>query len=151
MAKPPSSTEMNAGSRLHLIGRILMTAATLMYGLAPPLVDFTTTHVLNPDWTSHARLHTVWLIVTSSALAAFALYLLWFRPGSRSMVLILGLSVLGGFFVSAASAPLYGGALHDEGGVPLMLGMDANLFSFSLAFLLLLSGFFLSRPAASEG
>lgn len=133
-------------------GRILMTLATAIYGLVPPIVDLGATHALHPDWTPHARMHMVWLLFTLSSMAVLALYFIW-RHADRQFGVrmggILGLCALGGFFVSAATAPLYGGSLHDEGGVPAIAGtIDANLLGFGLAVALLLIGWRVARNAA---
>ncbi len=44
---------------IQLIGKILMTVATIMYGFVPPFVDFNRTHATNPTWVGHARFHIV--------------------------------------------------------------------------------------------
>mgnify|MGYP000942298968 CR=1 FL=1 len=134
------------------MGRILMTVATAIYGLVPPMVDLGITHALHPDWTPHARLHMVWLVVTMSSVAALALYFIWWHSDRRFGVKaggLLGLCVFGGFFVSAATAPLYGGSLHDKGGVPEVAGfIDANLLGFGVALALLLVGWRAAHRAA---
>lgn len=84
----------------RLVGRLLMTVATLMYSLVPVVVDFTETHVFHPDWTPHARFHMVWL---------------------------LGLLC----------------------GVAPIFGIDANVLSFTLCAVLLLSGSRLARHRES--
>ena len=101
---------MRSTSKVNLIGRILMTMATLMYGLIPPFVDLTETHVFHPDWTPHARMHMVWLLGTNSTLAVVALFFLWlYRENSAFGVRlagVLGLCVYGGFMLSAATTSL---------------------------------------------
>lgn len=138
-----------------LTGRILMTVATLIYGVLPPIVDLTDTHVFHFHWTGHARLHLVWMLATISSTAIVTVYLLWFQAANRLFGIrlagVLGLCVYGGFFLSALTVSLYGGAIAEEHGprVPPIMGLDANVvvFSFGLAFLLL--GWFLaSRKGA---
>ena len=132
-----------------LIGRVLMSLATLVYGVIPPIVDLTETHVFHPDWTPHSRLHMVWLLGTNSAIAVLALYLLWFHKANRAFGVrlagTLGLCVYGGFWLSASTASLYGGAVSDKGGVPPIMGIDANVLVFSIALLVLLVGWALAR------
>lgn len=128
-----------------------MTVATLMYGLIPPFIDLTETHVFHPDWTPHARMHMVWLLGTNLTLAAVALFLLWrskldSATGVR-LAGVLGLCVYGGFMSAAATSSLYGGSLADIGGVPPILGMDANIASISLGLVMLTTGWLLARPS----
>ena len=130
-------------------GRVLMTLATAVYGLVPPIVDLGVTHALHPDWPPHARMHMVWLLVTMSSIAVLALYFIW-RHSDRQFGIrmggLLGLCAFGGFFVSAATTQLYGGSLHDKGGVPPIAGfIDANLLGFGVAVLLLLIGWRTAR------
>ena len=140
---------MESVSKSSLAGLILMTVATLFYGVLPPFVDLTETHVFHPEWTPHSRLHMVWLLGTNSAIAVLALYFLWLHRANRAagvrLAGILGLCVFGGFWLSASTISLYDGALSDKGGVPPIMGMDANILVFSFALLLLLVGWLLAR------
>ena len=140
---------MQNASNVTLNGRILMTIATLMYGIVPPFVDLSQKHVFHPEWTAHSRMHMVWLLGTNSSLAVVALYFLWLRKenGMFGITLagILGSCVYGGFMLSAATISLYGGALSDKGGVPPVFGIDANIVGFSAGLSILLVGWFLAR------
>jgi hypothetical protein len=144
---------MESISKSILIGRILMTLATLIYGVLPPFVDLTETHVFHPEWTPHSRMHMVWLLGTNSAIAVLALYFLWLHKANSAFGVrvagMLGLCVLGGFWLSASTVSRYGGALSDKGGVPPILGMDANIAVFSSALLVLLVGWFLARSKSA--
>ena len=144
---------MEVSSKSVLIGRVLMTLATLIYGVLPPFVDLTDTHVFHPEWTPHSRLHMVWLLGTNSAIALVALYFLWFHKAYSAFGVrlagILGLCVFGGFWLSATTISFYGGALSDKGGVPPILGMDANILIFSLALFMLLAGWFIARQRSA--
>ena len=63
-------------SRLAL-ARVLVTIPVVFIAVLPPLVDLNETHVFNPLWVGHARLHTVWLIASNSILSLMALWILW--------------------------------------------------------------------------
>jgi hypothetical protein len=83
------------------------------------------------------------------------LYLLWFEKGNQDFSLniafILGLINLGGFLLNVGVRKLYSGTLSDPNGVPPIFGkIDANLFVFSLAFVILISGFVLYRMTYFE-
>ena len=124
--------------------KILITIATLIYGIAPLFADLNTSHVFHPEWTPHARFHMVWLLATNSSLAALAMWLLWYRS-QLIPAAILGIFVVGGFWVSTLTKPLYDGALGDQGGVDVkMLGLDANALAFGVVLVLLVAGLALS-------
>ena len=142
-------------SRPARISRWLITIATLVYGLVPPLVDLSATHVFHPDWMPHARLHAVWQLGTNSGLALLALYLMWVKIDNNLLRLrmaeLIGLCVYGGFFVSALTHPLFGGALADEqGGVPTVMGLYGNVIAFTPMLILVITGLWLSRSGASD-
>ena len=134
------------------ISRVLITIATLVYGVIPVLVDISETHAFHPDWPPHARFHMVWLLGTNSTLAVLALYLMWTGDTDRAVRTriagLIGLCVYGGFIISTATRKLYGGALVDSvGGVPPVMGMDANLLVFlPMLGLVLLGLWFACRP-----
>ena len=133
--------------------RILITIATLVYAVIPLLVDLTETHVFHPDWTPHARFHMVWLLATNSTLGVLALYLMWISKHDALVRIraagIIGLCVLGGFFVSTVLSSSYGGSLVDPvGGVPPILGLDANLVVFSPMLVLVVVGLWLSSKSS---
>jgi hypothetical protein len=136
-----------------LPGLLLMTVATLVYGIIPPLVDLTETHVFHHDWTPHSRMHMVWLLGTNSLISITSLYFLWLHKSDRlfgvRLAGILGICVYSGFWLSAASMSLYNGSLSDKLGVPTFMGIDGNVITFSLALLILLSGWYLARKKYS--
>jgi hypothetical protein len=141
-----------------LFGRILMSLGTAIAGFIPLVVDLTPTHVLNPAWPAHARLHEVWLLATGGLLALVALYFIWcYRERPQLGIALAGVLIgvlLGGFFIASATASLYGGILVDPVTAPmmpnqdLMMGIPLNSVVFGLAFLLLLTGFALAKGAS---
>ena len=120
--------------------RILITLGTLLYGIAPLIADLNASHVLNPDWPPHSRLHMVWLLATNTSLAALSLFLVWKR-GQVVMAGVLGVCVIGGFWVAAATLGFYGGALSDMGGIGTkILGLEGNAVAFGIGITLLAAG-----------
>ena len=136
-------------------GRILMTMAVLPASAMPLLVDLGESHVLNPSWPPHARVHEVWLLSTGAGVGLVALWLIWVQP-QLLLAAALTICILGGFMVAAATAPLYGGVLVDPATAHLIpnndqvLGVPANLFAFSLALLILLTGLVLVRASKAN-
>jgi len=119
------------------VARILVTIPAVFLVVGPPVADLNESHLLNPQWIGHARLHTAWLISTNALVCLVALLILWRRKASPivdSVRLGAGLvaCVLGGFFVATATQSLYGGSLSDPGVAVGIAGFDANLVVFSL-------------------
>ena len=110
----------------------LVTAATLTYGFAPLPGDINPTHLLHPEWMPHARFHMAWLLGTSSLLALLALWCLWVKK-DLTLSIAIGLGVMGGFWIAAASMAHYAGQFADPGGRTLeFFGVDANAFVFAI-------------------
>lgn len=133
---------------MHFTGIILLTLATVMYTVVPPIVDLSRTHATNASWVSHARFHVVWQVMIMSGVGLLTLWLLWFsdiRPSSSiNLSFILGLIVLGTFLINVGAKKLYAGTLSDPNGVPpIFKNVDANLFFFSLALGILVTGYIL--------
>lgn len=122
-----------------------MSIAALMYGVIPLFADLNRTHAANPRWSKHARFHVVTQVLTTSAIAAVSLWLLWSPNVERSLGIciaaVLSFCVIGGFFVSAAFRQIYGGALSDEdGGIAKLGNVDLNAINFGSAAIVLVIG-----------
>jgi hypothetical protein len=130
---------------MRILGLTLMSLAVLMYGVIPLFADFRKTHATNPKWPAHARFHVVTQVLTTSAVGAIALWLLW-SPGIERNIgvciaAILSFAVIGSFFASAGFRSAYGGALNDiEGGASRQRTIDANSAVFGAAAALLIAG-----------
>lgn len=142
-----------------LLGRVLMSLGLVMVGVIPLIVDLSPTHVLNPAWPAHARLHEVWLLSSGAMFTAVNLYFVWwYRERPRfglTLAGVLGSVLLGGFFIASATASLYGGVLVDPVTAPMMpngdmaFGLPLNSVVFGVAWGLLLGGTALARKATS--
>jgi hypothetical protein len=129
------------------IAATLLTLTALVYAVVPPIVDSNPTHILNPEWTAHARFHTVWQVSVNSMLGLSSVLLVWW-PGTNQALRIkigalLGCIALGGFYVAAMTRHLYGGAFSDPNGVPPVAGIDANLLLFTPTSLIQIAALFL--------
>jgi hypothetical protein len=134
-----------------------LSIAALHLVFIPPIADLNASHVLNPLWPGHARLHTVWLITTNSLIAMASLWLLWRPPqGELQKAIRLAGTLVGailiGFFVAGSTQGLYGGALTDvDDPGRKIVGLDPNVAAFSLHLFLVAVSLVLSRrPAASS-
>jgi hypothetical protein len=140
---------------VKLLAKVLLTIAAVQYGIMPLIADFSETHVFHPDWPPHARFHLVWLLALGSALAAYVVFSVWVpaanRPGLLKQVSLMGCFVLGAFFVAAAALDMYGGSFTDETEPNMILGVTANVFSFTIAAILQLTATFLLWFRIEEG
>jgi hypothetical protein len=134
----------------HLLARILLTIATLGYGLVTIKADFNATHATNPLWTPHARFHVVWQILSYSGVGIIALCLIWIggpMPVERLYLAgLLGVAMYGAFFAALLARPVYGGLLYDDNGylpfkAPVGPGKwDVNVTAFSIMSVFLILG-----------
>jgi hypothetical protein len=86
-----------------------------------PILEVGPTHVFNPAWPGHARLHEVWQLIPNSALGLLAFWLAW-RRGLERLACGIGLVQCLGFLVALALSPLYGGTMCHADGTELAVG-----------------------------
>lgn len=113
--------------------------AFVLAGLLPSL-ETSDTHLINPDWPSHARLHDAWQLMTNGALSILALVLVWKGIAPKiglCIVLIISIS----FLISLLLGPLYGGSMLNSDGTEMAIaGVNvAVLIVAILTVLLVLS------------
>jgi len=128
-----------------MLPRILITIAALTFGLAVPMLEINDTHVFNPDWTPHVRIHEVWQLITNSSIAVFCLWLVWIK---REVFLpaLLGLFITGGFLAAFFIRDLYGGSMkYLDGSEKTVVGINIGLLGFGVVVVLLLSAMALDR------
>lgn len=126
-----------------MLAKLLVTFGLLVFGLLLPVLEVGDTHVFNPDWPPHARLHEVWQLITNTSLAVVGLWLAWAR-GKIILPGVIGLCVMGGVLGAHLIEARYGGALVYSGGPSLaILGAPlaaliplAAVLSFALAMIL---------------
>ena len=100
----------------------------------PILVDVSTSHLLNPDWDSHARVHEAWRLSTNFLVFCVGFYLLW-KKNSETLAGVLSLCIHFGFVIVALLMPLYGGEPVGEGITePEVLKVPLNVLFFGLMF-----------------
>ena len=130
--------------------RVLITDATIWYGFVPLMADLNPSHLFNPNWTPHARMHLTWLLSTNFLLAMYALYLVW---GAKEVLRagLLGLCVVGVFWVATLTRDLYGGMLVDPDlSADFIIGLNPNIIANTLLLLLLGIGVFLQSRAGGQ-
>lgn len=108
-------------TRSSLCAKIILSICLLPFGLLTPILEIGPTHVFNPDWPGHARLHEVWQLVTHSALALMCLWLTW-RIGQVRLAALIALLVSVGFLAAYVLSPLYGATMKHSDGTELSIG-----------------------------
>ena len=110
--------------------KYLTTICLILGTMLPLIVDTGHTHLLNPDWDAHSRVHEVWRLSTNIFIAAIGLYLLWISNYLLLPALLSSCIVLG-FFSAIFTMSLYGGVTIGEGiEEPNPFGIPANIFVF---------------------
>lgn len=104
-----------------MVRKIAVSLCVLTFGLAVPVLEVNATHVWNPAWPAHARLHEVWQLITNILLAGACLWLAWGRGQARAAA-ILALAVVGGFLAAYALSGAYGGSMAHPDGRELLVG-----------------------------
>ncbi|WP_373490435.1 hypothetical protein [Parasphingorhabdus sp.] len=125
--------------------KILLSASVAIFGLLVPLLEINETHVFNPLWPAHARLHEVWQLGTNFAIAILCLWLAWRRSDLRSAA-ALGLAVIVGFLGAFLLGPMYGGSMkHTDGTEITFAGINAAVIVMLVAAAIL-SWLLISKP-----
>ena len=113
-----------------MISKYLTTICLLLGTMLPLIVDTGSTHLLNPDWDAHSRVHEVWRLSTNIFIEVIGLYLLWVSNYLLLPALLSSCIVLG-FFSAIFTMSLYGGVTIGEGiEEPNPFGIPANIFVF---------------------
>ena len=113
-----------------MTSKYLTTICLLLGTILPLIVDTGHTHLLNPDWDAHSRVHEVWRLSTNIFVAGIGLYLLWISNYSL-LPALLSLCIVFGFFSAIFTMSLYGGVPIGEGiDEPNPFGIPANIFVF---------------------
>lgn len=119
--------------RLPLAPRVLASIGIVFYALVVPVLEVNDSHVLNPAWVPHARLHEVWQLLTNSALGLFAAWRLWRHHDLRTASAI-NFVVMLAFFTAFALRDTYGGSMVVEGrGELRVAGLNLALLGFGFA------------------
>jgi len=119
-----------------MLDRCLMTLGVLLYAVGVPYLEVNATHVFNPQWVAHARLHEVWQLVTNSALGAASLWWIWGPARQRVLPSLVALLITGGFMLAYLGRDLYGGSMvHPDGTEKVLFGLNIGVLGFGFVML----------------
>ena len=122
------------------MSKYFTSIALICAGLGPLLIDVGITHLLNPDWDAHARVHEVWRLSTNSFIAFLGLYLIWIMQ-KELLAALLSLCLLLGFWVSVFLMPFYDGLAVGQGVDELEpFGVPLNIISFAVVSIIQIAG-----------
>lgn len=122
---------------------IVLTLGALEF-FGPALRDSDVSHLQNPSWPGHAKVHMMWFIAYLFFSGVAQVYLIWFRkPSDPALVLGWQLSNLLAFWSAVILAPVYGGAVVDGVYHAQILGINENILAFTLLGIVWLIGLIL--------
>ena len=127
------------------MSKYLTSIALIAAGFGPLLIDIGATHLLNPDWDAHARLHEVWRLSTNTFIAFLGLYLIWIMQ-KELLAALLSLCLLLGFWASVFLMPFYDGLAIGQGVDELEpFGVPLNIILFAVVSIIQIVGLILMK------
>jgi len=121
-----------------MIKKIAITFSVILYAIIVPFLDINETHVWNPDWTPHARIHEVWQLITNSSIGILCLWLVWYKKEIQ-LSFLLSIIIMGGFLLAFFLKDGYGGSMkYLDGSEKTILGINIGVLGFGIAFLFLI-------------
>ena len=132
-----------------MIKKVAITFSVFLYAIVVPFLDISDTHIWNPDWTPHVRIHEVWQLITNSTIGLVCLWLVWYKKEVQVSTL-LSLIVTGGFLLAFLLKDSYGGSMkYLDGSEKTALGINLGVLGFGIAFLFLIVSHLLTRMKKS--
>ena len=119
--------------------RSIITFSIILYAFVVPFLEINDSHVFNPDWTPHVRIHEVWQLITNTGIGILCLWLVWVKKETKISAM-LSLLITGGFLLAYILRNLYGGSMkYLDGSEKTLLGINIGVLGFGIAFMLLLA------------
>ncbi|MEZ5008118.1 MAG: hypothetical protein R2753_08215 [Chitinophagales bacterium] len=130
--------------------KFTITFSVLLFAVAVPFLEINDTHVFNPDWTPHVRIHEVWQLITNSSIGMLCLWLVWYKK-ELMVSLVLSLLVTGGFLAAFYLKDFYGGSMkYLDGSEKTILDINIGFIGFGVAFILLLLSLLIDKTRPSK-
>jgi hypothetical protein len=120
--------------------KIAISFVCMILAIAVPMLEANATHLFNPAWPGHARLHEAWQLLSNAGIALVCLHLAW-RGGMARLAAVILMAVTGSFLVAYAAADLYGGSMSGTASATAEVGgANPAALVMACATLLLLGG-----------
>ena len=127
-----------------LIAKILLTVGVFEF-FGPILKDTGHSHLMNTEWVGHAKVHLAWLLGYMFFSGLANLYFIWWRKPFRLEHLYLSAlwqaTHLLGFWAGILFVPVYGGQIVDYRYHTEILGIDENIFVFTVLSAVLIAAY----------
>lgn len=125
--------------------------SAIIFAVLIPALELNSTHLTNPVWPSHARLHEAWQLLTNAAISVLALGCVWTTRAPR-IGITLALMICASFLTAWALGSVYGGSmLHTDGTQIAVGGINfAVIVVIALTALLMASFWKTKVPSISQ-
>ncbi|CAM3865061.1 hypothetical protein [Pseudomonas] len=134
-----------------MLAKLLVTIGIVFYAVVVPLLEVNQTHVFNPAWEPHARLHETWQLFTNTAIGVYSVWLVWIKDHLK-LASLLTLFVTGGFLIAYWLRDGYGGSMVlSDGSEKMILGINLGLFAYTLAIVLAVLAVVLEQRRSARG
>ncbi len=127
-----------------MIAKLLVSFGVLVFSVVIPLLEINDSHVFNPQWPAHARLHEVWQLTTHCALGIFCLWLTWIQHQIR-VASVLSIIVMGGVLFAHAIEGSYGGSIQSGNISKTIVGLELAAFAAMVVVVMSLVAIYLDR------
>jgi len=122
----------------------------ITFAIIVPALELNDTHLTNPLWPEHARLHEAWQLLSNALIVLLAAWLVAARKApllGLALASIISLSFMFAWLTSDA----YGGSmLHSDGTQMVVGGVNAAVLIVSFLFILLGFAIMSERRLASN-
>ena len=137
--------------RCMILTKILVSIGIVFYALVVPYFEINDTHVFNPNWEAHARLHEVWQLATNCLIGIFSLWLIWIKeqilPAS-----ILTMFITLGFMIAYFARDSYGGSMVlSDGTEKVVAGINIGVLGFGVAIIFVIIAVIIENRSESVG
>jgi len=129
-----------------MLSKLAVTTAAMIFLLVLPVLEINETHVFNPAWPEHARLHEVWQLCVHALFSGVCLWLVWVRREER-FASLLALAMTGSFVFAYLIRETYGGSMRHVDGEPVTTLSNAAVVIVLCVSALLVAGIFQARPS----
>ena len=133
-----------------MIAKILLTLGVLVYTVVIPFLEINHSHVFNPDWPAHARLHEVWQLTTNSALGLFCLWLVWIKK-NITVASMISIMIMGGVLFAHIIEQSYGGSILSGNTSKTILGLELAAFAALVVVIMIILANLLNGRIENKG